>query len=93
MELVTKAVLFHGKDIETFSIKILNKSKARLVREKLEGEKKKIVNYLKRMMKRGEIKSIRVPKNKAIQKHLDEMTNAKREINKSIDQIKEVFFR
>ena len=62
-----------------------------LHRRKLEMERKKIVNILKKFNKEGLIKSVFIPKNKRIQKELNELVRLKRTIDKSLSKIREFF--
>jgi len=93
MTLTTNAVLVHDlENIEIFPISV-NDNNYIKVRKKLEFEKYVIVCILKQMKDRGEIKSIWRPRNKKMQSTLDNIVKAKRTIDKSIDKIKELFYR
>lgn len=62
-----------------------------LVRKKLESVYKEIVDILKNYKREKIIKSIFRPKNKKIQKELDEFVKVKKEIKASVDKIKTYF--
>ena len=64
-----------------------------LIRKKLDREKLKIIDYLKNLKEIGKIKSIWRPKNKSIQDHLNELVIAKKQIDKSITVIKELYYK
>jgi len=70
---------------------VTNKQGYLLHKAKLERERKKIVNYLKQFKKEGIIKSIWIPKNRRIQKQLNELVRLKRTIDKSLQKINEFF--
>ena len=91
MELIIKAIKVNGLgDTESFSVKI-TEQKALLIKGNQRLEKAKIIKILKDLEIGGEIKSIFIPKNKKIQKELDELVNAKKEIEKSLSKIIELF--
>jgi len=93
MDIIIKIALVHSiSDVEVFSIKVTN-FKYQLVRKKLELEKKKIIDIFKLLKSQGEIKSIFRPKNKKIQKQLDELVKAKKILKESIKSISEVFYK
>ncbi len=56
-----------------------------------EWQRRKIVKFLKKFKEEGLIKSIFIPKNKRIQKELNELVRLKRMIDKSLGKIKEFF--
>jgi len=72
---------------------ITSEKNYQLHRAKLEQEKKKIVNFLKDFKSQGVIKSVFIPKNKRIQKELNELVRLKKKIDNSIKKIKEFFYR
>jgi ferritin len=80
------------KEIEIFKI-VVNDKNYILVRKKLESEQNKIIKYLKELRELGIIKSIKKPKNKRIKDQLNRLINTKKEIKKSINQIKQVFYK
>lgn len=92
MEIKIKAILLKGEDIEMFPI-IVNDLKYVIVRKKLELEYDKINLLLKKWNQEGKILSIFKPKNKSMQKKIDKLVEAKREMKKSIKLIKEVFYK
>jgi len=92
MEITTKAVLMkNAGNPETFLIKIRDQKHAQKVKKKLSMVQKQIIDFLKDLKEQGEIKSIWIPKNKKIQKQLDQMVQAKRDIKDSLEKIKEIF--
>jgi len=92
MEII-KAVLVHAIDnIEIFNIGV-DETKALLVRERLELEHKKIIQHLKDLKEIGVIKSIFIPKNRKIQKELNNLVNAKKQIKNSVYKIKTIFYK
>ena len=93
MEIKVQAFLVHGfEDIESFPIFVNDKNYI-LVRMKLEEQYDRIVKLLKRLFSAGEIKSIYIPKNKKIQKQLNNLVTTKKSIKKSLDQIKISFYK
>jgi hypothetical protein len=89
MEIIIKAIIMHKKpEIMSIRVNELNWKKIFL---KLEFEKRKIINQLKRYEKQGLIKSIFIPKNKKIQSKLNQLIECKRIITKSLQQIDSVF--
>lgn len=84
-------------DIATFNEKVrlikikVNDNDYKIVIKKLLLEKEKIVNYLYNLKEQGKIKSIFRPKNKQIQKELNELIKAKKTIKKAIEKIKEIY--
>ena len=62
-----------------------------IVRKRLELEKKEIIDYFKELQEQGLIKSIGRPKNKQMQKGLDELIKAKRIIKESITKIRTIY--
>jgi len=92
-ELTIKAVLTESPYLyEEFYIKVTEEN-YRLVRKKLEYEKAKIISYLNKFKDAGIIKAINKPRNKRLQKELNVLINLKKDINKSIQQIKEFFYK
>jgi len=62
-----------------------------LHKAKLEGERKKIVDFIKKFESEGIIKSVYIPKNKRIQKELNQLVRLKRTIDASLQKIREFF--
>ena len=63
MQITINGIIFHSdKNIEIFPI-LIDELNYRLILKKLESERNKIINYLKRLKSKGEIKSIFRPKN------------------------------
>ena len=62
-----------------------------LHKRKLEMERGKIVKFLERFKEEGIIKSVWIPKNKRIQKELNQLVKLKRTIDKSLQKIKDFF--
>ena len=90
-EITIDAVLVHDStNIETFKINVTQKNLDK-VTEKLNDEYKIMIQILKDYNAAGLIKSIRFPRNKKIQSQLDTIVKAKRQINKSLTLIKEIF--
>jgi len=91
MQITINGIIFHSdKNIEIFPI-LIDELNYRLILKKLESERNKIINYLKRLKSKGEIKSIFRPKNKQIQEHLDEICKLKKHIKADIDKIKTIY--
>lgn len=91
MELILNAVIFNEfKDLEEFQIKV-NDLNYQIVSKRLILEQRKIINLLKEFKEDGIIKSIYIPKNKKIQKDLDNLIRIKKEIKLNLRKIKEVF--
>lgn len=62
-----------------------------IIRILLEKERQKIINKIKNYKIAGFINSIYRPKNKAIQKELDELVYKKKTLKQSINQINKIF--
>lgn len=93
MDIITNgAIVRDFEDIEKFQIKV-NEKNYIMVRKKLEFEKFKIILIFKQMKDQGDIRSIWKPKNKKMQKKLDEMVKTKRMITESINKIREIFYK
>jgi len=91
MEVEINAILFHSyKNIEIVPIKVIE-SNYKIVLKKLTSEREKIINYLKSLQSKGSIKSIFRPKNKQMQKELNELCKLKKEVKKNIDKIKTIY--
>jgi hypothetical protein len=97
MDIITKAFRVNAyNDIEEFNIliKVIDldstdvRYKIELVKKRLIFEQQKIIDILKKMENEGIIKSIFIPKNKKIQKDLDNLVRVKKEIKKSLEKIK-----
>lgn len=91
METTVKAALFHGPDdIEEFNISVTEPN-YRIVIDKLELERKKIITYLKDLKSKEIIKSIFRPKNKKYQTVLNKLVEVKRYLKQSINSIEEIY--
>ena len=86
MEITIKGYFFDG-DLKEFSARV-NEETAPYARGRLEFERTKIIDYLKDLYTKGEIASVFRPKNKQMQKHLNELVKAKKELKDSIEKIK-----
>jgi len=90
-EIIIKAFLVHSEEnIEEFNVKV-DEIKAPIIKSRLGHEYQKIILLLKIMKDQGLIKSIWIPKNKRIQKTLDNLVTIKRQIKNSIQKIKTVY--
>ena len=79
MDNIIKAVLVHGLDnVEVFSIKV-TEDKYPIIKYRLEHEYKLIVRIFNRLKVAKLIKSVAIPKNKNIQKELNELVKAKKQ--------------
>ncbi len=91
METRIKAFEVRGLgDIKTFN-SIVNEKDKRLVIGNQLLQKEKIKDILKKLKEKGVITNIRYPSNKKIQKELDELVTTKRQIVKTLEQIRIVF--
>lgn len=91
MEITLSVIKFKSpENIKKFTIRV-NDSNYLIVKRKLKLERKRIVDYLKKLCKQGIIKSERRPKNSQIQDTLDDLTIAKRVIKSSIEKINLIF--
>src|SRR3990167_7824660 len=98
MEIQIEAVEFRSpEDIRIFPIKVTDKiiprgkyfaRECHIVRRKLLEQHYFIVEYLKKLKEKGQIKSIFHPKNKKIQSQLNAMVKAKLKIKKSLSNLK-----
>jgi hypothetical protein len=90
--IVDAMLIYDPYRYEEFKV-ICDKKNYRLIRKKLESERDKIVSYLKRFKHDGLIKSVKIPKNKRMQKQLNELVRLKKMIDRSIDKIKEFYYK
>lgn len=90
MEMVINGIIFDNQ-INQFPIRVDDQNWMK-VKAKLNYEQTKIIDFLKELHLSGDIKSIKRPKNKKIQKYLNELIRAKIEIKKSIKRINDLFF-
>lgn len=90
MEMVLNGIIFDNEIIQ-FPIRV-DETNWIKVKSKLCIEKEKIIDFLKELEDSGQIKSIKRPKNKKIQKFLNELIHAKSEIKKSVKHINDLFF-
>lgn len=92
MKITIKAILFESPDnIRILPISVDDSNKI-LIRKKLEFERNKMIDYLKYLIEKEIIKSLFKPRNKSIQYQLDNIINAKKITNQSIQTVKTVFF-
>lgn len=92
-EISIKAVLVHDiGNVEIFNINV-NEDKYIIVKKRLEYEYKRIVVILNNQKAYGHIKSVAIPKNKKIQKELNELVSAKKIINESLNKLKVFYAR
>jgi hypothetical protein len=93
MKLTTTAGFINGKgEIEQFRILVTDKNCFK-VKKKLEAEINKVMDVLRKLLKKGIIKSISLPRNKKIQKEIDKMVKFKEDLKNSIEKIKEIYFK
>jgi hypothetical protein len=85
-----KAILIDELNIKYLTIRT-SKDNYILHKKKLESERIKIINRLREYEKAGLIRNIFKPRNKKMQKHLNELVFAKKIIKNSIQQIKSYF--
>ena len=78
-------------DKDIFNVKVDN-SNYYIIKELLSKERTKIINKLKTYKSAGLIGSINYPRNKTIQKELDELVYKKRIIKDSISKITSIFY-
>lgn len=91
LKVIVQVFLFHSpEDIEHFLVNV-TALKYKLVRSKLLSERQKLIVYLQGLQEEGKIKSVLRPKNKRIQKHLDEICNIKKIMKKSIEKLDVIF--
>ena len=91
MESIVKAALVRNiKDIEVFNIKVTEKN-SEIVKLKLTSERNKIVKILQDLKRQEVIKSIFRPKNKTLQKDLDNLIKIKQDLKKSIEKINVIY--
>ena len=88
MTIILRAVLADKK--EPFNVKVDNTNYL-LIRDLLGKERTKIVNKFKTYKSAGLIGSISFPRNKTLQKELDELVSKKRLIKDSIEKINKIF--
>ena len=77
-------------DIEEFNIKI-NEENHKKIKLKLIEQKNIIINIFKDMKSKGLIKSLRIPHNKKWKKEIKELVEIKKELNKSIRYITNLY--
>lgn len=83
-----KGVMFNKNTVINVEV---NDNNFYVVRYGLISEKQKIINKLKEYKNGGLIGSINLPRNKYMQKELDELCRKKQILNRSIKQINKVF--
>lgn len=95
MEIKVKGALFHSpENIENFLVKVYRtdqKDNVELVKKKLISERKKMVDYLRRLKEIGEINSLFKPRNEHIQSQLDNIVSTKKILKHSIETIKVIY--
>ena len=92
MQTIMPGLVFKGLGvIERYTLKIKDKQTALKVIAKLNNERNKMINCLKRLKAKNEIGSICIPKNRGIQEELDEIVEAKKLIKESVQKITEIF--
>ena len=64
-----------------------------LIRKRLELERKRAIKILVDMKENGSIATISKPRCRGVQEALNELVNAKKELNKSISKIKEFYYK
>ena len=88
-----KAYLFNSlEDIQLRFVFVTDKNYV-LVRKRLEFEKARAIKILRVLENKGLIKWINRPKNKQYKKELKILMTAKNQINQSISQIKEMYYK
>ena len=88
---VVQAVVINDiDDIEVFQIGS-TPGKYYLIKKRLENEYRHAVRILQKLKKDGLIHSVSIPKNRSLQKKLDEIVNAKKIIRNSIKQLKDFY--
>jgi hypothetical protein len=91
MEIKANVYFIHSwNDIEQI-VATITEQNYKLARANQELQYQKIVNVFKRLKKEGQINSIFKPKNRKIQKEIDELIKTKRNIKKTINQLKDMF--
>jgi len=91
MEIIIEGIIFHdSENIEIIPITI-TQSKYLLIREKLNYERRKIIEYFKDLKQKGEIKSNFRPKNKKIQVKLDRLCKINRNVKNTIEKIDQIY--
>ncbi len=91
MEVLINAVVFKSPDeLDKFTIQVTEKD-YKIVKQKLINERKKIIKYFQRLKSDGIIKSDRRPKNKKIQKQLNELAKSKKVLKQSIEKLSLIF--
>jgi len=91
MDITIEGVIVHDPhNIEKVQVNLTELNHI-MVRSKLEHERLKLIRYLQELKKDGTIKSNYRPKNKRIQKHLDEICKENRKIKKTIRTINDIY--
>jgi hypothetical protein len=91
VEIIIKGFLIESLgNIKKYNLDV-NKGDSKMIYGKLEEQNKKAIDILKRLKKSGKINSIYIPKNKKIQKELNELVETKREIKKSLNKLKQLY--
>lgn len=88
MEIIIKAAKANSPEI--FNV-ATNEDNCILIRNLLVEERDKIISKLKNYKTAGLIGSIFYPRNKYLQKELNELVHKKRVLKKSIEQINKIF--
>ena len=88
--IIIKGVVSDKKEI--FNLKVDNDNYL-IIRELLTKEKNKIINKFRIYKSAGLIGAITYPRNKIMQKELDELVQKKRLITDSIEKINKIFLK
>ena len=91
MEIKIEGIIFHNSDNVQIVPIVITQSKYLLIREKLVYERRKIIEYLKDLKSKGEIKSNFRPKNKKIQDKLDNLCKINRRVKSTIEKIDQIY--
>jgi len=89
--IIINAIEFNGIKVNTIRGVSINERNYVIVRKNQEFIKEQIINKLKDYHKAGLINSIKRPKNKRMQDHLNELIIAKRDITKSVNIIRKFY--
>jgi len=93
MEIIIKAFLVKSIDNIEFKNHVVNDFNYIITRKKLEEQRRKIINILKKLKEEGLITSIYHPSNKRMKEQLSKLVTTKRLLKNSIEQIKISFYK
>ena len=94
--MIIKIIAVHVKDlnnVEFFENYEVDECNYKIIRKRLELEKRRIIDILKHLKEQGHINSLIRPKNFLLNKPLKNLIKARQTIKDSINKISEVYYK